>query len=191
MRKPVCGSGSCVLVLGKELRAGGIDVVGVRVVFPEEVGMLEPVGEREVVFEVGSNVVGIWFRVGDSVPLVVEGTVGDSVSFFVEGALGDNVPLRIVGATVGDSVPLVVEGAVGDSVSFFVEGALGDNVPLRIVGATVGDSVPLLVEGIVGDSVPLRIVGATVGALVFSPPGKIIWLVQYRSSNAPPSSALR
>ena len=70
---------------------------------------------------------------------------------------------------VGDNVPFIVDEALGDNVVPFVEGAVGDNV------------VPFVVER----------VGAPVGALVSSPPGKTIWLVQYRSSNDPPSPAFR
>ena len=116
-----------MIVLGEELRAveGGDDIVGLRVV-------LELVGERDVVFEVGSNVAGFLVSVGDD----------DILS---------------VGA---------IDGCV----------------------AIVGDSVPLFVEGIVGDNVPL-FVEETVGALVISPLGMIIWLVQYRSPNVPSSAS--
>jgi len=128
-----------VIVLGKELRTndGGIDIVGLRVVFPEIVGTLELVGESDVTFEVGSGVAGFLLKVGsnDALP---------------DGAIDG------CAVVVGDNVPLIVDGTVGDSVVPFVEGT----------------------------------VGAPVGALV-SPPGKTTRLVQYKSSNAPPSPAFR
>ena len=129
-----------MIVLGKELRTsdGGIDIVGLRVVFPEIVGTLELVGESDVTFEVvGSGVAGFLLKVGS------DDTLPDGAS---DGCT----------VVVGDNVPLIVDGTVGDSVVPLVEGT----------------------------------VGAPVGALV-SPPGKTTRLVQYKSSNAPPSPAFR